>query len=150
MKTKTMCIALTSIMLSAMNVQSIAQDAVNQALSSAEIVRYETNNKKLKGEIKTLKGDYEKALKEIAATNAAADKKPELNEKIVEQVHYWSALQTRMERLDSAKVLNFPIQRVDYDSIKAKAQTVMCNYYYHKGRTACEKAKKLEEKRNSI
>ncbi len=122
-----------------------AQQAVNDALSQAEKVSFETNKKQLKKEQKALKSIYAKALKEIASLQAAAQKKPENYVKMADECHLWADLQTRMERLVQEGKWA-AVEHVNYDSLQTDIRAHAAKYYYDEGRKQCESSKKMEQK----
>lgn len=128
----------------------MAQNAVNDALSQAEKVSFESNKKQLKNEQKALKNIYAKALKEIEAQKAAALKKPENYAQLAEECHLWADLQTRMERLAAEGKWNTPIEHINYDSLTNDICQKAAKYHYEKGRKMCENGKKWEQKQAGL
>ena len=82
-------ITLSIILLSIGAGNIFAQNAIAEALSQAEKVSFATNKKALKSEQKALQKSYAKALKEIAARQAAAQKKPALYEQLATECEAW-------------------------------------------------------------
>jgi len=120
--------------------QIFGQIAVRKAIKSAEIV----NNDASKSNVKILKKDYKKALKEINKLKSSALKKVEMNEEIAIQGGDWISLQNTMERLAQIGVLNFKVEDLDYETPWIAAKQKTCDLYFEKGKTELEKSSKID------
>ena len=142
-------ITLSIILLTIGAGNIFAQDAIAEALSQAEKVSFATNKKTLKSEQKALQKSYAKALKEIAARQTAAQKKPALYEQLATECEAWNNLQTRMERLVAEGKWD-SVSHVDYDSLQHDINEKVAAHYYTEGRKLCDKGKDLDQKRAGI
>lgn len=142
-------ILISTILLSIGACKVYAQNAVAEALSQAEKVSFATNKKTLKSEQKALQKSYAKALKEIAASQAAAQKKPALYEQLSAECETWHNLQTRMERLVAEGKWD-SVAHIDYDSLQNDINEKAAAHYYDEGRKLCDKGKDLAQKRAGI
>lgn len=121
--------------------QLSAQTAVLKANKTAEMVLKDASKKN----VSTLKSDYKKALKEISKLQASAAKKVELNEHVANQGGEWITLQTKMERLHNVGVLNFDVEKLDFDSVWKDAKIKTSDFYFEKGKKELDKAKNTEK-----
>ncbi len=117
-----------------------AQTAVEQAIITSEIVKNDAS----KSNVKTLKKDYKKALKEINKLKSSAVKKVEINEEIAIQGGDWVELQNNMKHLSQMSVLNFEVDNLDLEKTWITAKEKICDFYFEKGKTELGKSNRID------
>ncbi len=118
-----------------------AQTAVEQAITTSEIVKNDAS----KSNVKTLKKDYKKALKEINKLKSSAEKKVEMNEEIAIQGGDWVELQNNMKHLSQMSVLNFEVDALDLEKTWATAKEKISDFYFEKGTIELAKSNKIDK-----